>query len=188
MRVALLLSLCLFAGCLQVDVEDDEQDGDGSSQSQQCFNGVCRTCTDGVCTGPLEDLRQEAAQRHADVDVQETRDLTTGLTDASWSFWVDANATGHATLRFTAMVLGAAAIRPTGCVEWQRVTPTSSSWGSQGDCGSGANVNIAIEVTGMLEETTLLDWQSLRPGRYTLTMSAPPQPNALVVDIVIDNP
>jgi hypothetical protein len=188
MRVALVVGLSLLAGCIQVDLDEDATgDNGGSSQSQECINGVCRTCVDGVCSGPLEDLRQEAAKPHDDVDVHETHDLATDVDGASWSFWVDANATGHLVVRVVDPATEEVGLVPSACVTWERRGASSQDSGSTGNCSGGANVNVVISGVP-LSDGTLLSWQTLTPGHHTLSVSALPQPNHLVVDIVVDNP
>lgn len=176
----------LLSGCLQVSTTSESgSTGDDSSFSETCFNGQCSTCVDGVCTGPLEEFRQEAAKQHEDVEIREAHDLLQGLSPTSWSFWVDANATGHIELRAVDLATGQAAVVPTVCVAWEHRTPSSSGQGSTGNCSSGTSIFVS---GGTLTESTVLSWQSLDRGHYTFTASAPPQPNQLLVDIVVDNP
>ena len=58
--------------------------------------------------------------------------------------------------------------------------------GNDGNCpGSGVTVSVQGVVLG---HKTLLEWDSLEPGSYSVTVSAPPQANLLNVHIVVDNP
>lgn len=180
-----LLAAALFAGCIQVETGDgDDNEGDNRSSSQECVNGVCRTCEDGVCTGPLQDLRDEAAKRHEDVDVQETHDLMDG-SGASWTFWVDPDASSHVVLRVVDSVAGQVGSDVTVCIRWEKQAPTGGSSGTTGNCSSGGNV----AISGLpVSDGTLVSWDALSPGRYSLSFTAAPQPMQLVVDIVVDNP
>lgn len=183
---ALVAMTVASAGCVvQVGDEDQSDDGQGSSVSELCINGLCRRCVDGECTGALVDLEREAAGPHPDVAVHESHNMTLGLPTTSWTFWVSPNATAHVALRIADVATGQGSVLPNLCLAWERWTPTGRSSGGQGSCGGGS----VLSVNGPgVEPKTVLAWDSLAWGKYTITASAQAQPNELLVDIVVDNP
>lgn len=183
MRMTLLVVCALAAGCLQIDASSS--DSSSSSFLSQCINKVCRTCVDGNCTGPLENLRQEAKKQHEDVNIHRTFDLSAGLAETTFVFWVDPNGTGKVSMQVVDPVAGETAVLPRACFAWQRHTGYASSQGQTGSCGGAGNV--AVSINGPAKHT-VVDWKSLEPGQLVLTVSAPSQTNNLLVDIVVDNP
>lgn len=179
--VPLLLLLAGLAGC----TDPAESESPDRSSSEFCVNGVCETCTDGVCTGELADRRAALAGPHEDTYVHEHLDATTGLAEPTWSFYVDANATSSVSFRVLNPTTQTKVPGGTACVYWEATTASASSSGSQGQCGGNNNVQVSIAV---VSDGTLLAWTDLAPGHYTFTVTAQPQANHLYVDLVVDNP
>jgi hypothetical protein len=203
-RALLLLALVpLFglAGCL----EDGMEPGVHSS-SVSCSNGDCVVCADDECA-ECEDseceecrdgdcaafarAREEAAIAGplADEDIQETHPLTTGLPETTWSFDVARGATGHVRFTVSDVATGKTSVGASACIEYEVDGPGAHSTGSQGSNCSGGNLNLVVSGSTNGSPWTVLEWDPLPlTGHYEFTVSAPPQGNELVVDIVVDNP
>lgn len=192
---ALFAFALLASGCTS-SIQTD------STSHVTCVNGVCEVCVDGQCApcdadacdacrdGDCPEFAQASeAQPPApipDVSFQETHDLLEGLQETSWRFDVAPGATGHAYLTIADSLTGTMTLSGELCVKYRRDFPNGYSMGGRGSCSQGNVVGISGSTTDF--PLRVLDWDSLEPGSYTITASAPRQINTLTVDIVADNP
>ena len=112
--------------------------------------------------------------------------MTLGLAETRWAFEVSEGATGHVKVGAHDLATGQAAIGPDACIAYEIFGPWCHEEGNEGsDCSAW---NLVVQTPGAGAPRAHLEWMELREGRYVITAEGQPQPNELVVDIVVDNP
>jgi hypothetical protein len=196
-----LPALILLSGCLG---GTSVVESDGHRYETSCVNGQCEFCLDGECVpcsggecdecmesqGDCAAMRRGAPgagvpARAEDFDAQETHDLAAGLPETEWGFDVAPGAAGHVRIVLSDPVARQATVMASACFRYSIEGPSGSSDGSHGDCSGG---NVVVGGSTNPAPRVIADWDQLRPGRYVLTLEAPPQANRVAVDIHVDNP
>jgi hypothetical protein len=142
--------------------------------------------------GPSPDLGADtpdpSAAAPADVSIQERPALLAGLEAVTWRFDVAAGGTGHVLVEARDMATDEAAFGPDVCLTWEIDGPGGYEEGYAGSYCTSSNVNLVLTLPVSPPPRGYIDWKVLREGSYAITAEALPQPNDLVVDIVVDNP
>lgn len=202
--LAALAAVLLLSGCLGHVTSTTTDTRDGHSLSTSCQDGKCRFCRDGECVPCSHDDCQAcmdaagdcpamdaAAAAPAgplpDVSIHETRGLSDGLPDTAWEFDVAPGAQGHVHLSIGDAAVHKASVMARGCFSYTITYGGSVHSGRQSssNCGSAPG---SISGSTSPDPSRLVWWDSLEPGHYQLTASAPAQPDDLLVDIEADNP
>lgn len=149
----------------------------------------CISDTNDTDEAPSQDRAAEPTVTPAvsDVRVMKAYDLSLGLESTSWSFEVADGGSGDVRLGMIGRVADQVVADPDFCLSWAYEGADSSSKGGRGMCPGAGSVVLTVNPPH-LEHQTILEWDALSPGAYSITISAQPQPNILNVHIVVDNP